>query len=111
MLLYVHRDHKDDYGRAQDGHLDYYTAPELSASVVKHGVPVKISRYRNRHCYYYLNHYKGQKLLLRLKKTKSLLLALKTRVLKSSCDGKRLRSRKPKVVVVVKCCLMSSDVS
>ena len=51
MLLYVHRDHKDDYaGRAQGGHLDYHTAPELSAGVVKHGAPVKISRYRNRHC-------------------------------------------------------------
>ena len=30
MLLYVHRDHKDYYGRvAQDGHLDFHTAPEL----------------------------------------------------------------------------------
>ena len=30
MLLYVHRDHKDYSGReAQDGHLDFYTAPEL----------------------------------------------------------------------------------
>ena len=29
MLLYVHRDHKDYKGReAQDGHLDFYTAPE-----------------------------------------------------------------------------------
>ena len=31
VLLYVHRDHKDYYGRgAQDGHLDFHTAPELS---------------------------------------------------------------------------------
>ena len=31
MLLYVHRDHKDHYGRrAQDGHLDFsHTAPKL----------------------------------------------------------------------------------
>ena len=29
MLLYVHRDHKDYKGReAQDGHLDFHTAPE-----------------------------------------------------------------------------------
>ena len=29
-LLHVHRDHKDCYGRgAQDGHLDFHTAPEL----------------------------------------------------------------------------------
>ena len=30
MLLHVHRDHKDYWGRgAQDGHLDFNTAPEL----------------------------------------------------------------------------------
>ena len=30
MLLYVHRDHKDNSGRgAQDSHLDYDTAPRL----------------------------------------------------------------------------------
>ena len=30
VLLYVHRDHKDYQGRgAQDGHLDFHTAPEL----------------------------------------------------------------------------------
>ena len=30
MLIYVHGDRKDYYGRgAQDGHLDFYTAPEL----------------------------------------------------------------------------------
>ena len=30
VLLYVHRDHKDRSGRgAQDGHLDFHTAPEL----------------------------------------------------------------------------------
>ena len=30
MLLYVRRDHKDYQGRgAQDGHLDFHTAPEL----------------------------------------------------------------------------------
>ena len=30
MLLYVHRDHKDYWGRgAQDDHLDFHTAPEL----------------------------------------------------------------------------------
>ena len=31
MLLYVHRDHKDYQGRpgAQDGRLDFHTAPEL----------------------------------------------------------------------------------
>ena len=30
MLLYVHRDHKDFWGRgAQDGHLDFHTVPEL----------------------------------------------------------------------------------
>ena len=29
ILLYVHRDHKDQQGRgAQDGHLDLHTAPE-----------------------------------------------------------------------------------
>ena len=41
VLLYVHRDHKDYSGRgAQDGHLDFHTAPELcktmlSAALVK----------------------------------------------------------------------------
>ena len=30
MLLYVHRDHKDCWGRgAQDSHIDFHTAPEL----------------------------------------------------------------------------------
>ena len=30
ILLYVHRDHKDDWGRgAQDGHLDFHAAPEF----------------------------------------------------------------------------------
>ena len=30
LLLYVHRDDKVYYGReAQDGHLDFHTAPEL----------------------------------------------------------------------------------
>ena len=30
MLLYVPRDHKDCWGQgAQDGHLDFHTAPEL----------------------------------------------------------------------------------
>ena len=30
MLLYVHTDHKDYLGQgAQDGHLDFHTAPEL----------------------------------------------------------------------------------
>ena len=27
MLLYVHRDHKED-GESQDGHVEFYTAPE-----------------------------------------------------------------------------------
>ena len=32
MLLYVHRDHQGvgGVGEAQDGHLDFHTAPELS---------------------------------------------------------------------------------
>ena len=30
VLLYVHRNHKDYEGQgAQDGHLDFHTAPEL----------------------------------------------------------------------------------
>ena len=30
MLLYVHRDHEDYKGQgAQDGHLDFHTAPDL----------------------------------------------------------------------------------
>ena len=30
VLLYVHRDHKDYQGReAQDGHLEFHTAPEV----------------------------------------------------------------------------------
>ena len=34
MLLYVHRDHKDCYGRGpQDNHPDLHTAPELCAKV------------------------------------------------------------------------------
>ena len=36
MLLYVHRDDKDYQGRgAQDGHLDFHTAPELRPELVQ----------------------------------------------------------------------------
>ena len=34
VLLYVHRDHKDYWrrGGAQDGHLDFHTAPDLCST-------------------------------------------------------------------------------
>ena len=38
LLLYVHRDRKEGRGAQEDGHLDFHTAPELSAeSVSNHG--------------------------------------------------------------------------
>ena len=33
MLLYVHRDHKDYFGGAHVGHLDFDTAPQLRTDV------------------------------------------------------------------------------
>ena len=36
MLLYVHRNHKAYSGRgAQDGHLDFHTAPELWTTIYR----------------------------------------------------------------------------
>ena len=40
LLLYIHRDHKDCWGRgAQDGHLVFHTAPELSNNCQFMGQP------------------------------------------------------------------------
>ena len=39
VLLYVHSDHKDCQGRgAQDGHLNFHTAPELCRDTILHAL-------------------------------------------------------------------------
>jgi len=43
VLLYVHRDHEDFQGRAQDGHLDVHIASEFRFSRPSHSFPLYLS--------------------------------------------------------------------
>ena len=67
LLLYVRRDHKDSRGwGAQDGHLDFHTAPELSPVICQQNVGPANQLYIFMHCIIIINAFLMRQIPLRL---------------------------------------------
>ena len=67
LLLYVHRDHKDYQGwGAQDGHLDFHTAPGLSPVVCQQNVGPANRQAVFMHCIIIINAFLMRKIPRRL---------------------------------------------